>query len=70
MADGGDRDGAMAMLAGNLEAFPYDRDTLIALAVYESQAGDIAAATAHAELLAELEPEDASIRDFLNQLRR
>jgi tetratricopeptide (TPR) repeat protein len=70
LADGGDRDQAIDILTGNLEHFPYDRDTLIALAVYESQAGDIAAATAHAELLARLEPEDASIRDFLNQLRR
>jgi hypothetical protein len=30
----------------------------------------MAAATTHAELLARLEPEDASIRDFVNQLRR
>jgi len=70
LADAGDRAAAMRILAGNLEPFPYDRDTLIALAVYESQDGDIAAATAHAELLARLEPEDASIRDFLNQLKR
>lgn len=70
LADGGDRDQAIDVLAGNLENFPYDRDTLLALAIYESQAGDMAAATTHAELLARLEPEDASIRDFLNQLRR
>ena len=70
LADSGDRAGAIRVLSRNLDDFPYDRDTLIALAVYESQAGNMAAATAHAELLAALEPEDASIRDFLNQLRR
>ena len=70
LADSGDVAGAMRVLLENLERFPYDRDTLIALAVYEQQAGDLAAARGHAELLLQLEPNDASIRDFVNQLRR
>jgi tetratricopeptide (TPR) repeat protein/nitrate/TMAO reductase-like tetraheme cytochrome c subunit len=70
LADSGNRDEAIQVLGASLERHPYDRDSLIALAVYESQAGNIEAAIARAELLARLEPEDASIRDFVNQLRR
>jgi Flp pilus assembly protein TadD len=69
-ADTGDVSEATSILRDSLERHPYDRDSLIALAVYERQAGDVDAAIAHAELLVHLEPDDASIRDFLAQLRR
>ncbi|MCB1499798.1 MAG: HEAT repeat domain-containing protein [Bauldia sp.] len=69
LADAGRTGEAITMLRDNLVRHPYDRDSLIAVAVYERQAGDIAAAIGHAELLARLEPDDASIRDFINQLR-
>ena len=68
LADSGDTAEAMRVLEETLERFPYDRDSLIALAVYEQQAGNLAAAREHAALLLELEPNDASIRDFVNQL--
>lgn len=53
-----------------LAARPFDRDILMALASYEAEAGDIAAALPHAERLAELEPEDQSVQAFLGALRR
>lgn len=69
-ADSGKPGDAIAILRDSLERHPYDRDSLIAIAVYERQAGDMPAAIAHAELLLSLEPDDASIRDFVGQFRR
>jgi tetratricopeptide (TPR) repeat protein len=69
-ADSGMPTEAMGILLDSLERHPYDRDSLIALAVYERQAGNLEAAIAHAELLLRLEPDDTSIRDFVEQLRR
>lgn len=70
IADSGKPADAMAILRDSLERHPYDRDSLIALAVYERQAGNLEAAAAHADLLLRLEPDDTSIRDFVSQLRR
>jgi tetratricopeptide (TPR) repeat protein len=70
LADSGQPSEAIAILADSLARHPYDRDSLIAIAVYERQAGNAAAAAAHAELLLRLEPDDASIRDFVAQIRR
>jgi Flp pilus assembly protein TadD len=69
-ADSGRPADAIAILEDSLERHPYDRDSLIALAVYKRQAGNLEDALAHAELLLNLEPDDASIRDFVAQLRR
>jgi Flp pilus assembly protein TadD len=70
LADRGETADAMTVLRESLLLHPYDRDTLMALAIYERQAGDTGAALGHAELLAELEPDDPSIRDFVAQLRQ
>jgi tetratricopeptide (TPR) repeat protein len=70
LADSGRPSEAITVLLENLERHPYDRDSLIAVSVYERQAGDVEAAAAHAELLLSLEPDDASIRDFVAQIRR
>jgi len=69
-ADSGRPTDAIAILKESIARHPFDRDSLIALAVYERQAGNIEDAMAHAELLLSLEPGDASIRDFVAQLRR
>lgn len=70
LADRGETAEAMAVLRDSLTRHPYDRETLMALAIYESQVGNRGAALRHAELLAELEPDDPSIRDFVAQLRQ
>lgn len=56
-------------LARALSNHPFDRDILGALASYEAEAGDYAAALPHAERLAELEPEDRSIQDMAAAIR-
>jgi tetratricopeptide (TPR) repeat protein len=43
---------------------PFDRDILMALVSYEMEAGDAAAALPHVRLLADLDPEDGSIRNM------
>ena len=70
LADRGDIAEAMRVLGESLQRHPYDRDTLSALAIYEHQSGDVEAAIGHAELLVRLEPDDASIRNLLDQLRQ
>jgi tetratricopeptide (TPR) repeat protein len=60
---------AVEALGRVLAAHPFDRDVLTALASYEAEAGDIAAALPHAERLAELEPDDPQVRDFVRSLR-
>ncbi len=70
LADSGRPSDAIALLRESLERHPYDRDSLIALAVYQRQTGDIAGAGSTADLLLRLEPDDASIRDFVAQIRR
>lgn len=52
-----------------LSAHPFDRDILMALASYEAEAGDVAAALPYAERLAELEPADQSLQGFVGALR-
>jgi hypothetical protein len=52
-----------------LSRHPFNRDILAALASYESEAGDFAAALPHAELLSQLEPEDRSIRELVSAIK-
>ncbi|WP_424360116.1 tetratricopeptide repeat protein [Methylocystis parvus] len=52
-----------------LSNHPFDRDILGALASYEAEAGDYAAALPHADRLAELEPEDRSIQNMAAAIR-
>lgn len=60
---------AVEALARALARHPFDRDILAALASYEAEAGDYAAALPHAERLAELEPEDRSIQGMAAAIR-
>jgi tetratricopeptide (TPR) repeat protein len=52
---------ALRTLQAALARHPYDREILFALASYQRESGDIAAARNHARVLLELEPEN---RDF------
>jgi len=60
---------AIETLARALSGRPFDRDILTALASYEAEAGDAAAALTHAERLVELEPADETVRNFVAALR-
>ena len=44
---------------------PFDRDVLTALVSYEMETGEFAAALPHAELLAQLEPDDRAIQNMV-----
>jgi hypothetical protein len=50
--------------------FPCDPDTLLALAAFERDAGDLGEARRYAHELAVLEPDDAGIADMVRQLGR
>ncbi|QGM45877.1 tetratricopeptide repeat protein [Methylocystis heyeri] len=65
----GAADQAIEMLSRALAGHPFDRDILAALASYEMEAGNYAGALPHAERLAELEPEDRSIKDMVAELK-
>ncbi|CAJ0852118.1 hypothetical protein AMST5_00517 [freshwater sediment metagenome] len=67
--DAGSPDKARETLAAALSRHPFDRDILSALASYDMEAGDIAAAADHAERLSQLEPEDAETRQFIAAIR-
>ena len=56
------------MLDGALARHPYDRDILFALAGYERDAGNLAAASRRANLLVELEPDNPDLRRFAGEL--
>ncbi|WP_457797980.1 tetratricopeptide repeat protein [Methylocystis sp. S23] len=60
---------ATETLARALSDHPFDRDILAALASYEAEAGEYAAALPHAERLAELEPEDRSIQGMVAAIK-
>jgi Flp pilus assembly protein TadD len=67
--DTGQPEAAIDVLRTVLARRPYDRDSLSALASYEVEAKDFAAALAHVETLAQLEPDNAQIQRFLAALR-
>ena len=58
----------MRALDAALARHPYDRDLLIAQALYDREAGDAAQALQRAKLLAELEPDNADLRRFAQDL--
>jgi tetratricopeptide (TPR) repeat protein len=60
---------AIEALTRALTRNPFDRDILMALASYEMETGDLAQALPHAELLADLEPEDRSIQNMAAAIR-
>ncbi|MGE5946449.1 MAG: tetratricopeptide repeat protein, partial [Betaproteobacteria bacterium] len=66
--DMGKRAEALRVLKAALERSPYDRDLLMALASYQSAAGNVAAARRHAALLRELEPGNPEIERVANEL--
>lgn len=67
--DTGERERARDVLSRALSRNPFDRDILTALASYEMEAGDFAAALPRADLLAELEPEDRQIQNMAAAIR-
>lgn len=69
LASTGEMAGGVRVLDGALEAHPYDRDLLSALATYSRDRGETEAAIGYAERLVEMTPEDAGARALLAQLR-
>jgi tetratricopeptide (TPR) repeat protein len=66
--DSGRRAETLKVLEGALARQPYDRDILFALASYEREKGDTAKALQRAKLLVELEPDNADLRRFAQDL--
>jgi tetratricopeptide (TPR) repeat protein len=66
--DAGRGDEARRQLQAALQRHPYDRDALLALALFERDAGRRAQALVHARRLAELEPDSPQVRELLRQL--
>ena len=67
--DAGSVDRAVAVLTAVHAAWPADADTLAALAMFERNRGNLRAATAWAEKLAALRPDDPGARQLLSELR-
>lgn len=67
--DAGSPRQARETLAAALSRHAFDRDILMALASYEMEEGDAAAAAEHAERLARLQPEDRELQDFVATIR-
>ena len=61
---------AIAILKGNLDKHPADRDSLLALVTFNRDSGDVAAALAYAERLAQLDPGDRRISELIAALKR
>jgi Flp pilus assembly protein TadD len=66
--DTGRRAEAIKTLQVALARHPYDREILLALASYQAEGGDTAAAREHARLLLELEPDNPGIAQFAGSL--
>ena len=61
---------AKAILELTHKQHPTDRNVLMGLIAFERDSGDVAAAIAHAQELAALEPRNPQIRALLDDLRR
>jgi tetratricopeptide (TPR) repeat protein len=61
---------AIAILKGNLDKHSADRDSLLALVTFNRDSGDVAAALAYAERLAQLDPGDRRISELIAALKR
>lgn len=66
--DSGKRGEAVKALAAALQRHPYDRDLLVALGMYELEAGRLDGARTRAKLLRALEPTDPAIARLATQL--
>jgi Flp pilus assembly protein TadD len=66
--DAGQRAKAVRELEGALKRRPDDRDMLLALALFERDAGNRARALVHAQRLAALDPTDADARRLVAEL--
>jgi len=66
--DSGQAVAARRELEGLLKRQPFDRDALLALALFERDAGNRARALGHAQRLAELEPDSTRIRQLVREL--
>ena len=60
---------AIALLERTHKQHPSDRDILVALITFKRDSGDLAAALAHAQELAALEPGNPQIRKLIEDLR-
>lgn len=61
---------AIAVLNENLGKHPADRDSLLALVTFNRDSGNVAAALAFAERLAQLDPGDRRISELIATLKR
>jgi Flp pilus assembly protein TadD len=68
--DTGKPDEAMRVLETTLKRHPYDRDVLIALGMYEREAGRHGSARKRARLLRELEPADQELARIAEQIEQ
>ena len=66
--DAGKRAEATKTLETALARHPYDREILLALASYEREAGNVARAAQHAKLLVLLEPDNAELARFAQEI--
>jgi tetratricopeptide (TPR) repeat protein len=61
---------AIAILKGNLDKHPADRDSLLALVTFNRDSGNIASALDYAERLAQLAPGDRQVSELVDALMR
>ena len=61
---------SIAVLKENVDKHPGDRDSLLALVTFNRDNGDIAAALAYAERLAQIDPGDRRISELIATLKR
>jgi len=61
---------SIAVLKENVDKHPADRDSLLALVTFNRDNGDIAAALAYAERLAQIDPGDRRISELIATLKR
>ena len=62
-------DESMKVLKENLARHPNDRETLLALATFSRDAGDIGTALQYADQLSRLAPNDRDLARFTDELR-
>jgi len=61
---------AIAVLKGNVEKRPADRDSLLALVTFNRDSGNIALALDYAQRLAQLAPADRQVSELVDALKR
>jgi len=61
---------SIAVLKENVDKHPADRDSLLALVTFNRDSGDVAAALAYAERLAQIDPGDRRISELIATLKR